>query len=214
MHGLEPRKIWFECRFVSPGLWPPEQVDLIFWFLLLQVLRTKTKPGIIPIRGLLCSYKCFNSEGHDYFGIAYVGDTWWGFSWRYIQIPCQELQPFLEWNTNGIVARSDWLPFPVIPGPQLWCWASKKKIKSLPFYWLIMRAFSWHKCSRVFAALNLKKVWRKWGTLLSHFMSLACQWSEDKLDIVSSSGTNSTNLYNWSDRFVGPIRYLNQLPID
>ncbi|CAH3139599.1 unnamed protein product [Porites lobata] len=40
-----------------------------------RVLRTKTKPGIIPIRGLLCSYKCFNSEGHDYFGIAYVGDT-------------------------------------------------------------------------------------------------------------------------------------------
>lgn len=41
-----------------------------------KVLRTKTRPGIIPVRGLLCSYKCFNTEGHDYFGIAYVGDTW------------------------------------------------------------------------------------------------------------------------------------------
>jgi len=40
-----------------------------------KVLRTKTRPGIIPVRGLLCSYKCFNTEGHDYFGIAYVGDT-------------------------------------------------------------------------------------------------------------------------------------------
>jgi len=40
-----------------------------------QILRTRTKTGIIPVRGLLCSYKCFNSEGHDYFGIAYVGDT-------------------------------------------------------------------------------------------------------------------------------------------
>ncbi|XP_068721762.1 leucine-rich repeat-containing protein 69-like [Montipora capricornis] len=40
-----------------------------------KVLRTKTRPGIIPVRGLLCSYKCFNTEGHDYFGIAYVGET-------------------------------------------------------------------------------------------------------------------------------------------
>ena len=37
----------------------------------------------------------------------------------FMEIDCQELQPFLEWNTNGIVARTDWLPFPVIPGPQL-----------------------------------------------------------------------------------------------
>ena len=36
------------------------------------------------MRGLLCSYKCFNSEGHDYFGIAYVGDTWWCFTLGYI----------------------------------------------------------------------------------------------------------------------------------
>ena len=39
-----------------------------------QGLGTKNSPGIIPIRGLLCSYKCFNVEGHDYFGIAQVGE--------------------------------------------------------------------------------------------------------------------------------------------
>ncbi|EDO36580.1 predicted protein [Nematostella vectensis] len=40
-----------------------------------KTLKTKTNTRIIPVRGLLCSYKCFNSEGHDYFGIAQVGDT-------------------------------------------------------------------------------------------------------------------------------------------
>jgi len=52
----------------------------IFFSDTFQILRTRTKTGIIPVRGLLCSYKCFNSEGHDYFGIAYVGDTWCCFT--------------------------------------------------------------------------------------------------------------------------------------
>eukprot|EP00794_Sanderia_malayensis_P019072 gene19072-20987_t len=48
---------WLECvRFVDSA----------------KVLGTKTKCGLIPLRGLICSYKCFNREGHDYYGIAQV----------------------------------------------------------------------------------------------------------------------------------------------
>ena len=43
-----------------------------------QALKIKSNVGIIPLRGLLCSYKCFNSEGHDFYGIANVGNTWPG----------------------------------------------------------------------------------------------------------------------------------------
>ena len=47
---------------------------LKIYFVFFQGLGTKNSPGIIPIRGLLCSYKCFNVEGHDYFGVAQVGE--------------------------------------------------------------------------------------------------------------------------------------------
>ncbi|XP_033126077.1 leucine-rich repeat-containing protein 69-like isoform X1 [Anneissia japonica] len=34
-------------------------------------LKTINSPGRIPIRALLCSYKCFNSPGHRYYGVAF-----------------------------------------------------------------------------------------------------------------------------------------------
>jgi len=48
---------WLECvRFVDAR----------------KVIGTKNNSGIIPLRGLLCTYKCFNSEGHDFYGIAQI----------------------------------------------------------------------------------------------------------------------------------------------
>ena len=55
---------------------------------------------------------------------------------------CQELQPFLEWNTNGIVARSDWLPLLVMRTRSAALLLSFEKEQVIVFYWLIMQAFS------------------------------------------------------------------------
>lgn len=37
-----------------------------------KMLGTRNNPGIVPVRGLLCSYTCFNRGDHDFFGIAHV----------------------------------------------------------------------------------------------------------------------------------------------
>ncbi|XP_071957895.1 uncharacterized protein [Antedon mediterranea] len=34
-------------------------------------LKTMNSPGRIPIRALLCSYKCFNTPGHRFYGVAF-----------------------------------------------------------------------------------------------------------------------------------------------
>jgi len=34
-------------------------------------LKLKSMSGSIPVRALLCSYKCFNAAGHNYFGVAF-----------------------------------------------------------------------------------------------------------------------------------------------
>ena len=147
---------------------------------------------------------------------------WHRLCWKYLMRIFMEIDsnslsrtPALSWVEYKRNSGAEWLV--TVSGytrsTALMLSFEKEEPVSAFLFGLCMQAFSWHKCSRVFAALNLKKVWRKWCTLLSHFISLACQWSEDKLDTVSSSGTNSTNLYNWSDRFVGPLRSLNQLPI-
>ncbi|CAG2203780.1 Leucine-rich repeat-containing protein 69 [Mytilus edulis] len=47
---------WLECvRFVDA------QGDL----------KLNNLNGLVPVRALLCSYKCFNSAGHDYYGVAF-----------------------------------------------------------------------------------------------------------------------------------------------
>lgn len=122
--------------------------------------------------------------------------------------------PALSWVEHKRNSGAEWLVTASGHTRSTALLLSFEKEQVIVFYWLIMQAFSWHKCPRIFPALKLKKLWRNWFTLLSHFISLACQWSEDKLDIVSSSETNWKNVYNWSYRFVGPFRYLNQLPID
>eukprot|EP00112_Aurelia_sp_Birch-Aquarium-sp1_P015790 Seg3528.1 transcript_id=Seg3528.1/GoldUCD/mRNA.D3Y31 product="Leucine-rich repeat-containing protein 69" protein_id=Seg3528.1/GoldUCD/D3Y31 len=48
---------WLECvRFVDAK----------------KILGAKNNCGIIPLRGMICSYKCFNTEGHDFYGIAQI----------------------------------------------------------------------------------------------------------------------------------------------
>merc|ERR1719402_615483 len=37
-----------------------------------KVLKTRSNAGILPIRGILCSYTCFNSPNHDFYGIAQI----------------------------------------------------------------------------------------------------------------------------------------------
>ena len=39
-----------------------------------QILKTSNATGVVPLRALLCSYKCFNVKGHDYYGVAF---PWW-----------------------------------------------------------------------------------------------------------------------------------------
>ncbi|CAL1532741.1 unnamed protein product [Lymnaea stagnalis] len=34
-------------------------------------LRLVSMSGLIPVRALLCSYKCFNAAGHSYYGVAF-----------------------------------------------------------------------------------------------------------------------------------------------
>lgn len=34
-------------------------------------LKLNNLNGLVPVRALLCSYKCFNSKGHDYYGVAF-----------------------------------------------------------------------------------------------------------------------------------------------
>ncbi|XP_061162754.1 leucine-rich repeat-containing protein 69-like [Saccostrea echinata] len=34
-------------------------------------LKLNNLSGLIPVRALLCSYRCFNSSGHDYYGVAF-----------------------------------------------------------------------------------------------------------------------------------------------
>lgn len=36
------------------------------------ISTTITPSSIIPIRVLLCSYKCFNEQGLDYYGVAFA----------------------------------------------------------------------------------------------------------------------------------------------
>jgi hypothetical protein len=38
---------------------------------ILQELAAQNHTGTIPLRALLCSYKCFNSAGHSYYGVAF-----------------------------------------------------------------------------------------------------------------------------------------------
>ena len=38
---------------------------------ILQDLKLNNLQGLVPVRALLCSYKCFNSKGHDYYGVAF-----------------------------------------------------------------------------------------------------------------------------------------------
>ncbi|KAK6169205.1 hypothetical protein SNE40_020301 [Patella caerulea] len=47
---------WLECvRFISTK----------------QNLKVSNMSGSVPVRALLCSYRCFNSAGHDYYGVAF-----------------------------------------------------------------------------------------------------------------------------------------------
>lgn len=47
---------WLECvRFVDAR----------------EDLKLNNLSGLIPVRALLCSYRCFNSSGHDYYGVAF-----------------------------------------------------------------------------------------------------------------------------------------------
>ncbi|ESO84851.1 hypothetical protein LOTGIDRAFT_221760 [Lottia gigantea] len=47
---------WLECvQFISTK----------------QNIKVKNMSGLVPVRALLCSYKCFNSPGHDYYGVAF-----------------------------------------------------------------------------------------------------------------------------------------------
>lgn len=34
-------------------------------------MKLNNLSGLIPVRALLCSYRCFNSSGHDYYGVAF-----------------------------------------------------------------------------------------------------------------------------------------------
>lgn len=43
----------------------------IFHLIYLQILKTSNVTGTVPIRALLCSYKCFNQPEHDYYGVAF-----------------------------------------------------------------------------------------------------------------------------------------------
>nr|XP_018667143.1 leucine-rich repeat-containing protein 69 isoform X3 [Ciona intestinalis] len=48
---------WLECvRFVKAGK---------------DLKINKCNNPVIPVRALLCSYKCFNSEGHSFYGVAF-----------------------------------------------------------------------------------------------------------------------------------------------
>lgn len=46
--------------------------SLIFF----QDLKLNNLSGLIPVRALLCSYRCFNSAGHDYYGVAFPWLSW------------------------------------------------------------------------------------------------------------------------------------------
>ncbi|KAK6491466.1 leucine-rich repeat-containing protein 69 [Huso huso] len=47
--------IWLECvKFVN----------------IRKEMKITSKINTIPVRALLCSYKCFNQQGHDYYGVA------------------------------------------------------------------------------------------------------------------------------------------------
>lgn len=48
----------------------------------LQVFKIRNSiQGTVPVRALLCSYKCFNAEGHSYYGVAFPWNSadWLGF---------------------------------------------------------------------------------------------------------------------------------------
>ena len=34
------------------------------------LLQLKNQVGVIPLQACLCSYKCFNTEGHTFYGVA------------------------------------------------------------------------------------------------------------------------------------------------
>lgn len=44
----------------------------LYFCYLFQILKTANATGVVPVRALLCSYKCFNKDGHDYYGVAFA----------------------------------------------------------------------------------------------------------------------------------------------
>lgn len=68
---------WLECVYFQPAkkVWKSQpstctntKQNLCTLFQLLPPL--KNNPGIIPLRVTVCSYKCFNAEGHEFYGVA------------------------------------------------------------------------------------------------------------------------------------------------
>ncbi|CAD5110837.1 DgyrCDS199 [Dimorphilus gyrociliatus] len=54
---------WLECvRFIDS-----EQINT----LKITPRHGGNKPPLLPVRALLCSYKCFNSSGHKFYGVAF-----------------------------------------------------------------------------------------------------------------------------------------------
>ena len=46
-------------------------IYLINLIIKLYFLQAGNYSDIIPIRSLLCSYKCFNSDNHNFYGVAF-----------------------------------------------------------------------------------------------------------------------------------------------
>lgn len=67
---------WLECVYFQPArkVWKPQTsantkpLKISAHSQLLPPL--KNNPGIIPLRVTVCSYKCFNAEGHEFYGVA------------------------------------------------------------------------------------------------------------------------------------------------
>ena len=70
--------------FLRRHVWNPNQMFnkhylaylcrccFIFFMVFFQDLKIeKCNNSVIPVRALLCSYRCFNSEGHQFYGVAF-----------------------------------------------------------------------------------------------------------------------------------------------
>lgn len=69
VHFISPKKVQKYTRYNEEmNMWFFVLLNVVFTCVLQDMKMTSVR--VVPVRALLCSYKCLNTLGHSYYGIA------------------------------------------------------------------------------------------------------------------------------------------------